>query len=123
MKRSAGALVLAWGMFLATWACSGGPPANGPVSSGEAGPALPAESGDAMKNVELSAIEAIRGRYEAELMATPGVVAVSLGLGADGEPCLKVGTSRPVAEVREKLPAEIFQVPVELEYLGSIEAQ
>ncbi len=104
-------------------ACSGGSRPEDPSHSERAAKTTLEESGDPMGEEEVSTIESIRAEYEALLMAIPGVVLVGTGLGADEKPCLMIGTSRPVDEVREQLPEEIFQVPVELNYLGDIEAQ
>ncbi|MGV8075081.1 MAG: hypothetical protein AB2L11_11060 [Syntrophobacteraceae bacterium] len=72
---------------------------------------------------DLKTIEAMRARMEPRILATNGVVMVSTGIGKGGGYCLKIGTSVPPDEVHSRLPQEIFQVPVEIEYLGKIEAQ
>lgn len=68
-------------------------------------------------------IEKVRAQYESQLMAISGVVAVSVGLGEDGRPCLKIGTSVPAEEVRKQLPAGLAGTPVEVEFIGNIRAQ
>jgi hypothetical protein len=72
---------------------------------------------------EIEKIEDIRVHFESRIMATPGVVAVGVGTSKDGRYILVIGTDRPEDEVRAKLPPEIFSVPVQLEYMGKIEAQ
>ena len=72
---------------------------------------------------EFEAIDDMRAILEPKIMATEGVVMVSIGIGKDGKYCLKIGTSVPPDDVRSRLPQELFQVPVEIEYVGKIEAQ
>jgi len=78
---------------------------------------------ECVMEADLQAIENMRAQYESRLMAIKGVVSVSTGIGKTGKPCLKIGTSVPVEQVRTKLPEDLFQVEVELEYLGEIRAQ
>lgn len=72
---------------------------------------------------ELQKIEALRSRYETELLQIEGVVAVSIGLCGDDRPCLKIGTARPVEQVRSRLPAGLSRDDVVVEYIGDIHAQ
>ena len=72
---------------------------------------------------EFEAIDDIRAHLESEIMAVEGVVYVGVGIANDGKHYLKIGTSVPPDEVRAKLPPEVFQVEVVLEYVGTIEAQ
>ncbi len=51
------------------------------------------------------------------------MVSISIGLGDNGKPCLQIGISIPVDQIRPKLPAELFDVEVKLHYIGKIEAQ
>lgn len=84
------------------------------------------EWGEEPMRVELSPeyqeIERVRATLEAELLAIDGVVMVTTAVGADGKPCLKVGTSVPVDQVRPKLPQGL-KVPVEVEFLGDVRIQ
>ncbi len=72
---------------------------------------------------ELQAVERLRARIEADLLKIDGVVAVAAGVCDDGKPCLKVGTSIPVEQVRPRLPRELAEVPFELEHFGEIKIQ
>lgn len=74
-------------------------------------------------NEAQQAVETMRGRFDQQIMATEGVVSVGTGLSEDGQPCLLIGTSRPVDEVKAGLPQEIFDVCVEIKHVGDIEAQ
>ncbi len=80
---------------------------------------------DENKMVEMKqpTIENIRARYEARIMAIPGVVFVGNGISKNGSPCLKIGTSVPVEKIRSQLPEELSKIEVELEYIGEIRAQ
>lgn len=68
-------------------------------------------------------IEQARARYESQIMAINGVVAVSVGIGKDGAPCLKIGTAVPAEQVRKQLPAGLAGTPVDVEFVGDIRAQ
>ena len=68
-------------------------------------------------------IENLRTKYDSHLMSINGVVSVSTGMGKSGKPCLKIGTSLPTDQVRPKLPEELFQMEIELEYFGEINSQ
>ncbi len=72
---------------------------------------------------DISRIERVRAVHDAEIMAIPGVVSVATGLDDEGRPCLKIGTSTPVENVRPFLPEELQEVNVELEYVGEIRSQ
>ena len=72
---------------------------------------------------DMQQIQKLRSRYQARLLAIDGVVSVSIGLGADGRPRLKIGTSQAVDTVRPRLPADLPEAEVELEYMGDIRAQ
>jgi hypothetical protein len=77
---------------------------------------------DAM-NENTQSIESLQIQYQDELMRIDGVVAVSIGLCADGTRCLKIGASRPVDEVRAALPALLERPDVEVEHIGEIRSQ
>jgi hypothetical protein len=72
---------------------------------------------------QMHMVEQIRMDYESQIMAIAGVVMVSTGTCASGNPCLQIGTSLPIEVVRVKLPEAIFQIEVEIEYLGEIRTQ
>ncbi|HKI56113.1 MAG TPA: hypothetical protein VKB31_03085 [Trueperaceae bacterium] len=67
-------------------------------------------------------IEALRARYEEELMAIEGVVGVGTTIDEEGAPWLRILTSQPVDAVRERLPDEVREHAVVV-YVGEIEAQ
>jgi hypothetical protein len=72
---------------------------------------------------EFEAVDDIRTHLEPKIMAIQGVAYVGVGIANDGKHFLKIGTSVPPDEVRAKLPPEVFQVEVVIEYVGVIEAQ
>ena len=84
-------------------------------------------SGDNTEDVtmesDLKKIEDVRAVLDSKIMAIPGVVSVATGLGKDGSPCLKIGTSVPVEQVRDLLPHELSGIPFEIENIGEIQAQ
>ena len=73
--------------------------------------------------MDTTAIEKIRARFEADILAVKGVVSVAVGLSANGEACLQIGTQHAPDLVSPHLPEGIFQVPVELIHIGKVEAQ
>jgi hypothetical protein len=72
---------------------------------------------------EQNKIENLRAKYDSLLMSIDGVVSVGTGLGKTGRPCLLIGTSLPMEQIRKKLPKELFQVDVELQDMGTIHSQ
>lgn len=78
---------------------------------------------DEPMETELNKIENLRAEYDSLLMSIKGVVFVSTGLGKTGRPCLQIGTSLPIEQIRPKLPKELFQVDVVLKYIGEIHSQ
>ncbi len=68
-------------------------------------------------------IDAVRAKHDADIMAIDGVVTVATGLDKHGTPCLKIGTSGPPEEIREKLPDAVREICFEVEQVGDIEAQ
>ncbi len=72
---------------------------------------------------ELQKIEQMRARFDDTIMAIDGVESIAIGLNEKGEPCLMLGTSVPVEQIRARLPKEIFEIPVEISYIGRISAQ
>ncbi len=74
------------------------------------------------KHIELEQqlIEDVRDRYEARILAINGVVFVSNGMSDNGKPCLTIGISVPVEDVRLSMPNELFIVEVKFDYVGEI---
>jgi hypothetical protein len=64
-------------------------------------------------------IEQLRAEFAPRLMAIDGVESVTVGTCEDGSPCLVIGTSVPIDEVRDRLPEELAEQPIALEYQGS----
>ncbi|NOY45062.1 MAG: hypothetical protein GXP50_06395 [Deltaproteobacteria bacterium] len=64
----------------------------------------------------------VLARHRAGLLSRTGVVGVWVGLGPDGEACIRVGTDRPAGSVDPPLPDEIEGVPVLPENVGPIVA-
>ncbi len=56
-------------------------------------------------------------------MAIDGVNSVSIGIGKNGNPCLRIGTFKPAEQVLAKLPKGVLQVEVEIYYTDEIYAQ
>jgi flagellar basal body-associated protein FliL len=68
-------------------------------------------------------VESIKTEYENDLIVIEGVETISVGLGQDGKKVLMIGVSVPVENIRDKLPINIFSVPVEFVPVGEIDAQ
>ncbi len=68
-------------------------------------------------------IREVKARHEPDLLATPGVVSVGIGLAADGEQAIIVGISEDTPAVRESLPTALEGYPVVVQHTGTIEAQ
>jgi len=67
-------------------------------------------------------IEKLREEYAPSLLAIEGVESVTVGTCEDGSPCLVIGTSVPLDQVRVRLPEELAEQPVTLEYQGTFGA-
>ena len=67
-------------------------------------------------------IEALRARYEDELMSIEGVVGVGTTVDEAGTPRLRILTSDPVEAVRDRLPDDVRE-HVLLVYTGEIGPQ
>lgn len=80
-------------------------------------------NGNESMDPEIQEIENVRNAHESQIMAIDGVVMIATGLSKDGKPCLKIGTSVSPEKIRDKLPAAIFSVCVEIENVGEIKAQ
>ncbi|WDN89552.1 hypothetical protein BuS5_02520 [Desulfosarcina sp. BuS5] len=78
---------------------------------------------DEIMELNVQAIEKIRAKYDTQLMAINGVNSVSLGIGKNGNPCLKISTFKPAEQVRAKLPKDVLQVEVEIYCTDEIYAQ
>lgn len=72
---------------------------------------------------EMQKIESFRAKNDDTIMAIPGVVSVASGLDKDGRPCLKIGTSLPVDQVKPHLPGELSDIRVEVEFIGDLQAE
>lgn len=81
-----------------------------------------ADGGQPMQ-ADTQAIEHVKARIEPLISTTEGLESVSIGIGKDGKPCLMLGVSLPENEVRKKLPADLFTVPIEFMHIGKINAQ
>lgn len=68
-------------------------------------------------------IQAVKARYAAELLATPGVVSVGVGRDADGTAIVIVGTDRDVAEIRAAIPGELEGYKVRIDRVGKVRAR
>ncbi|MDQ7843617.1 MAG: hypothetical protein QN141_07715 [Armatimonadota bacterium] len=68
-------------------------------------------------------IREVRARYEAELMALPGVVSVGVGGGPDGTLVIVVGLDRPRPETVSRLPRTLEGYTVQAQVVGRIEAR
>jgi hypothetical protein len=64
-----------------------------------------------------------RDRLEDWLKAQPGVVGTGVGLGANGEPALKVFSNGIKNDVRDAILARLGAVPVAIEETGEIRKQ
>ncbi len=81
---------------------------------------------------QIARARAVKAKYEAELMAHPGVVGVGIGLRQRGgeltnEVCIVVMVRRKIPrallEESERLPHVLEGVPVDVQEVGEIEAQ
>ena len=70
-----------------------------------------------------STIHEVKAKYEAELLARPGVASVGVGQDAHGNPIIIIGLDRPRAEALDALPKELDGYPVRPEVIGPIKAQ
>jgi hypothetical protein len=68
-------------------------------------------------------IQSVKARHAAELMERPGVVSVGIGMGSGGQPAIIIGIERDDPSIKNTLPMEIEGHPVEIQVIGSIQAQ
>lgn len=66
-------------------------------------------------------IEQVQADYTDEWMAIPGVEGVGIGL-FEGEPCIKVFSSKKAQELLPKIPAVVEGYPVIVEQTGTFRA-
>ena len=71
-----------------------------------------------------SPIEEVKARYEARLLARPGVVSVGIGKDAAGRPAIIVGIKESKEALAPKvIPEDIEGYPVIVEVVGQVRAQ
>ena len=78
--------------------------------------------GEVLKE-DVQKIDQIRAKFDDLIMAIDGVESISIGLTEQGKTCLMLGASVPVEKIRDKLPKEIFKIPVKIIYIGKVKAQ
>ena len=66
-------------------------------------------------------IEQVQEAYTDEWMAIDGVEGTGIGLFED-EPCIKVFSSRPAEELKDKIPSVVEGYPVIIEETGTFRA-
>ena len=64
-------------------------------------------------------IEELLEEHGPRLLAIEGVLSVTVGACEDGSPCLVIATEVPVDQIRERLPDELAEEPLKLEYQGA----
>jgi hypothetical protein len=65
-------------------------------------------------------LRAVKRKYSAQLLRTPGVCGVDIEVGESGDAVLKVHLDTQDPKVRAALPAELDGFPVEYVYTGPI---
>ncbi len=70
----------------------------------------------------LADIQCVKERYESRLLGIDGVVAVGIGTGSAGHPCIKVYISDDCADVSQQVPHRLDGIRVVVEAVGSIRA-
>ncbi len=68
-------------------------------------------------------IESIRNKFEPLLLSIEGITGVGIGLCQSGNPCLKIYTSVPARDIRQKLPSELKTIEFEIEDIGEVRTQ
>lgn len=71
----------------------------------------------------LEKIRKVKQKYEKTWMALDEVVAVGIGLTAGGKPGIIVSLKSNLAQVKQKIPAEVEGVAVEFQVTGEIVAR
>ncbi len=69
---------------------------------------------DNFMDADIQKIEELRNKHESSILTIDGVESISVGLCTNGNPCLQIGTSIPVNQIRPKLPMELIENNVEL---------
>jgi len=68
-------------------------------------------------------IEQIRNKYEAEIMAIPGVTGIGIGTGTRRSGlAIKVYVERVTPELKARIPTELEGFPVIMEATGELQA-
>lgn len=70
-----------------------------------------------------TSIQDVKARHEADLMATPGVVSVGIGLDDNGNHVIVVGIEQDRTEIRSQVPRAVDGYPVRIEVVGKIKAR
>ncbi len=70
---------------------------------------------------ERRTIEQVQDAYTNEWMAIPGVEGTGIGL-CEGQPCIKVYSSRTAEELQGKIPQTVEGYPVTIEKTGTFRA-
>jgi len=65
-------------------------------------------------------LRAVKRKYSAQLLRTPGVCGVDIEVGESGDAVLKVHLDTQDPKVRDALPTELDGFPVEYVYTGPI---
>jgi hypothetical protein len=76
-----------------------------------------------MSPYSAEALRAARDRHEPWLRSQSGVVGTGIGLGPDGEPCIKVYSNRIPPAVRNAIMDRLRDLPVVIEETGEIRKQ
>ena len=77
-----------------------------------------------VKDREMPAtIQDVKARHARQLLATPGVVSVGIGLDAEGREMIVIGLDRPRPETQAALPTQLEGYPVRVDIIGAVKAQ
>jgi GH24 family phage-related lysozyme (muramidase) len=72
--------------------------------------------------VAIELIRQVKAKHERSWRAIEGVVAVGIGTTSDGTIGVIISVREMTREVRERIPARIEGVPIEVEVTGEIRA-
>jgi hypothetical protein len=64
-------------------------------------------------------LKAVKSAHEAEWLAIEGVVAVGIGSGVDGSPCIVISVEHDSPRVQREVLARVPGVPVEIRVIGT----
>lgn len=67
-------------------------------------------------------IRDVKKKHESAWMAMEGVVAVGIGLVAGSKPGIVISVSKNPAQIRQKIPATVEGIAVEIQETGEIRA-